>query len=83
MPRAVRRMLSRPKKCSSERKFSRSVSRSSGKLSLNRGSKLTLVPMLKPLVTSSIVIGETPVTNSRSMLPARDVPAFSAAKKLR
>ena len=40
--------------------------------------------MLKPLVTSSRVIGETPVMNSRSMPPPlRAVPAFSVAKKLR
>ena len=40
------------------------------------------VPMLKPLVTSSKVTGETPVTNSRSRLPD-SVPAFSVAKKSR
>ena len=38
--------------------------------------------MLKPLVTSSMTIGETPVTNSRATLPF-SVPALSVAKKLR
>ena len=38
--------------------------------------------MLKPLVTSSMVTGETPVTNSRSTLPF-SVPVLSVAKKLR
>ena len=41
------------------------------------------MPTLKPEVTSSMVTGETPVTNMRSTLPARAVPAFSVAKKLR
>ena len=40
------------------------------------------VPMLKPLVTSSMVTGETPVMNRRSRLPDA-VPAFSVAKKSR
>ena len=42
------------------------------------------LPMLKPLVTSSRVTGETPVMNRRSRppLPA-SVPAFRVAKKLR
>ena len=39
--------------------------------------------MLKPLVTSSMVTGETPVTNRRSMQPDSAVPALSMAKKLR
>ena len=52
--------------------------------SLNLGLRLTFVPLLKPLVTSSIVMGETPVTNSRSRPPPLSpAPAFSVAKKLR
>ena len=39
-------------------------------------------PMLKPLVTSSNVIGDTPVMKRRLMIPLA-VPAFSVAKKLR
>ena len=42
-----------------------------------------LVPMLKPLVTASMVIGETPVMNSRSTPRPYPAPAFSVAKKLR
>ena len=42
------------------------------------------LPMLKPLVTSSMVIGDTPVMNSRSRPPRlRPAPAFKVAKKLR
>ena len=37
--------------------------------SLNFRCRLMLVPMLKPLVTSSIVIGDTPVMSRRSMPP--------------
>ena len=51
-------------------------------ISLNSARRLRLAPMLKPLVTSSMVTGETPVTNSRSTLPF-SVPALSVAKKLR
>ena len=41
-------------------------------------------PMLKPLVTSSMVMGETPVMNSRSSAPPLSpAPAFNVAKKLR
>ena len=52
-------------------------------ISLKSGRRLRLAPMLKPLVTSSMVTGDTPVTNSRSTLASRAVPAFSVAKKLR
>ena len=51
--------------------------------SLNSGIRLTLVPMLKPLVTSSMVMGETPVMNMRSTPPPCPAPALSVAKKLR
>ena len=46
-------------------------------------SRLMLLAMLKPLVTSSRVMGETPVMNSRSMPPPCSVPAFRVAKKAR
>ena len=40
------------------------------------------VPMLKPLVTSSIVTGETPVTNRRvTGASVPEVAALSLAKK--
>ena len=53
-------------------------------ISLKSGSRLMLVPMLKPLVTSSMVIGDTPVMNRRSTPPPlRSAPDFRVAKKLR
>ena len=36
---------------------------------MNCGLRVTLRPMLKPLVTSSMVMGETPVMNRRSRPP--------------
>ena len=42
------------------------------------------LPMLKPLVTSSMVTGDTPVMNRRSMPPPlRSAPPLRVAKKLR
>lgn len=51
---------------------------------LNCGSRLMFVPMLKPLVTSSIVTGLTPVMNRRSMAaPGPVVAALMVLKNSR
>ena len=53
-------------------------------ISLKSGCRLMFLPMLKPLVTSSMVTGDTPVMNSRSRPPPlRSAPPFRVAKKLR